>query len=624
MRVLPFLLAISLAIPTFAQSAATAQQWVKEAEKLQDDDPAAALRLLERALPLLRLAAQPSARMDARRAQCWSTAVVDGSKVPPVVAAALEEATSINHLAAMADLELCRGYAFETTGKVNEAAADYELAVRDGERSGDQKVWADALVLRGEMFSYRGQFTAAIDDLQQAYTMNVALKRESKQRYALNAIANLYADRRVGAYDRAIEYYRQLLAAHQKRGSLRDMATARFNIAATLETKGELQAALDEYQRALKLEQERKDPDAVADVQRPLGVVLGKLGRLDEGLAMLDAALARFRQTDEESAAQTQLARGVVLRKLGRTREALAELDAARSQFIRTKSDRFLERTEEERALALAALGDFRGALHARTSQLDLRQKLAEQSRDEHVSRLRVQFETEKKERENAVLLRENQLRQRENTILSRENAFRARALDDAARIRRLQAIAIALGGIVIGVLVYLVVRHLTTARRMRDLALTDELTKLPNRRHLLAFADEQLRAARAGGKPFSMLALDIDHFKRINDTRGHDAGDVVLRTVAQTCQAALRQHDRIGRTGGEEFLVVLPETDARNAADIAERLRVAVEATGVTISIGVTEWTAADDFTALARRADDCLYRAKEQGRNRVELAYA
>jgi diguanylate cyclase (GGDEF)-like protein len=158
----------------------------------------------------------------------------------------------------------------------------------------------------------------------------------------------------------------------------------------------------------------------------------------------------------------------------------------------------------------------------------------------------------------------------------------------------------------------------------MRDLALTDELTKLPNRRHLLAFADEQLRSARAGGKPFSMLALDIDHFKRINDTRGHDAGDVVLRTVAQTCQAALRQHDRIGRTGGEEFLVVLPETDARNAADIAERLRVGVEATGVTISIGVTEWTAADDFTALARRADDCLYRAKEQGRNRVELAYA
>jgi tetratricopeptide (TPR) repeat protein len=360
MRFLPFLLALSVAVPAFAQTAAMAQQWVKEAEKLQDDDPAAGLRLLERALPLLPLAAQPNVRMDARRAQCWSTAIVDGSKVPPVVAAALEEARSINHLVAIADLELCRGYAFETTGKVNEAAADYELAVRDGARSGDQKVWADALVLRGEMFYYRGQFTAAIDDLQKAYAMNVALKRESKQRYALNAIANLYADRRVGAYDRAIEYYRQLLAASTKKGTIREMATARFNIAATLETKGELQAALDEYQRALKLEQQRKDPGAIADVQRPLGVVLGKLGRLDEALAMLDAALARFRQTkDEESSAQTQMARGVVLRKLGRTREALAELDAARSQFIQTRSDRFLERTEEERALALTALGDF-------------------------------------------------------------------------------------------------------------------------------------------------------------------------------------------------------------------------------------------------------------------------
>lgn len=611
MRLFPLLLAFTLAMPALAQSAAEAKQWIAQAEELQNSDPAAGLRLLERALPLLPLASQANGRMEARRAQCWTTAIIDGSKVPAVTTVALEEARSINHLATIADLELCRGDAFEVTGKVNEAAADYELAVRDAARSGDQKVWADALVLRGEMSSYRGQFTAAIADLQKAYALNVALKRESKQRYALNAIANLYADRRVGAYDRAIEYYRQLLAVHEKDGSIGEMATTHFNIAATLETKGELKGALDEYQRALGLEQQHKDPGSIADIQRPLGIVLGKLGRLDEALVMLDRALAYFRQAnDEESAAQTQMARGVVLRKLGRTREALAELDAARTQFIRTKSDRFLERTEEERALALAALGDFRGALDARASQIVLRQKLNDQSRDEYVSRLRVQFETEKKERENALLLRENQLR--------------ARALDDAARIRRLQLIVIILGGAVIAVLIYLVVRHLATARRMRDLALTDELTRLPNRRHLLAFADEQLRAARAGGKPFSMLALDIDHFKRINDTRGHDAGDEVLRTVAQTCQAALRQHDRIGRTGGEEFLVVLPGTDARQAADIAERLRSAVEATGVTISIGVTEWTTTDDFTALARRADDCLYRAKEQGRNRVELAYA
>jgi diguanylate cyclase (GGDEF)-like protein len=167
----------------------------------------------------------------------------------------------------------------------------------------------------------------------------------------------------------------------------------------------------------------------------------------------------------------------------------------------------------------------------------------------------------------------------------------------------------------------------------MRDLALTDELTKLPNRRHVLTFADEQLKTARAGGKGFAVLALDIDHFKRINDTYGHDAGDVVLKRVADVCRRALRSHDRMGRIGGEEFLVVLPESDATTAAEVAERLRSAVEQIAfddiapnlhITISIGVTEWKSADDFSSIVKRADDSLYRAKEGGRNRVELAYA
>jgi diguanylate cyclase (GGDEF)-like protein len=243
---------------------------------------------------------------------------------------------------------------------------------------------------------------------------------------------------------------------------------------------------------------------------------------------------------------------------------------------------------------------------------MEVREKLSDRLREEHVSRLRVQFDTEKKEQENRALMRENAA---------------------AARIRHLQRIVIALGALVIGFLIYLVVKHLSTARKMRDLALTDELTKLPNRRHVLTFADEQLKIARMGGKGFAVLALDIDHFKRINDTLGHDAGDAVLKRVADTCRAALRAHDRMGRIGGEEFLVVLPGSDAAAAADVAERLRSAVEQIGfsdlspalkITVSIGVTVWKSADDFSSIVKRADDLLYRAKEGGRNRVEKAYA
>jgi diguanylate cyclase (GGDEF)-like protein len=503
-----------------------------------------------------------------------------------------------------ASFTICRGYAHEQLGNVNEAVRDYEAAVKLSE--GYPKVHFDALALRGEMRHYLGDVSAAMDDLQQAYAESLRLGDEEKQSYALNAVANLYADRRVGAYDKAIEYYRQLLARHEKGGNAMEIANAHFNIATTLDTKGDSAAALLEFQRALELERKRGDPDEVAAVQRGLGIALGKLGRNAEALATLDEALAHYvRNGNQESAAHVRLNRGTVLRNLGRMAEAARELEAARKRLESTNSYRFLEKAHDERAQVYAATGDWRAAYDAREAQMAVREQLVERQREEHVSRVRVQFDTERKEQENRALQREN---------------------ENATRIRNLQAVVLVLAVALIGFLGVMF-------RRMRTLALTDELTRLPNRRNVLAYADDQVRAAKTGGRGFSMLALDVDHFKRINDTYGHDAGDVVLRRVAETCRRALRRNDRMGRTGGEEFLVVLPDTNARIAAEVAERLRAAVEQTDfsdveaglrITVSIGATEWSAGDDFTAIVRRADDSLYRAKESGRNRVELAVA
>ena len=135
----------------------------------------------------------------------------------------------------------------------------------------------------------------------------------------------------------------------------------------------------------------------------------------------------------------------------------------------------------------------------------------------------------------------------------------------------------------------------------------------------------------RASGEPLTALAFDIDHFKRVNDARGHVAGDRVLARVAQACQDALRQCDVLGRIGGEEFLVLLPNTRLDQALPIAERLRMAVSALNladvggdlaVTISLGMAEYLAGEDLEALVHRADHALYRAKERGRDRVEVA--
>jgi two-component system, cell cycle response regulator len=169
-----------------------------------------------------------------------------------------------------------------------------------------------------------------------------------------------------------------------------------------------------------------------------------------------------------------------------------------------------------------------------------------------------------------------------------------------------------------------------TLYEQAERLATTDGLTGLMNRRTLNAQLTARVREAQRYRRPLSLLLVDIDHFKKVNDTHGHPAGDAVLRGVAAVARAQARETDVVARYGGEEMAVVLPETDAAGARAIAERLRAAVEGTAhatehgtlrVTISVGVATWPgggqSADELLTTADRA---LYRAKQTGRNRVE----
>lgn len=160
--------------------------------------------------------------------------------------------------------------------------------------------------------------------------------------------------------------------------------------------------------------------------------------------------------------------------------------------------------------------------------------------------------------------------------------------------------------------------------------ARTDSLTGLPNRRHFLDFATQELaRTARYGGR-LSVLMLDVDHFKKVNDTYGHKVGDLALQRLADICRDALREIDITARLGGEEFAVLLPETDSTHALEAAERLRTTIAAARIpleqglplhfTVSIGVATLDgAATNIDTLLNRADKALYEAKRAGRNRV-----
>lgn len=166
----------------------------------------------------------------------------------------------------------------------------------------------------------------------------------------------------------------------------------------------------------------------------------------------------------------------------------------------------------------------------------------------------------------------------------------------------------------------------------LSHMARTDALTGLDNRRHFMDMARTEFSRSRRTDKPFSLLLIDADHFKAINDTWGHDVGDRVLQDIAMLLNDSVRAHDLPARFGGEEFTVLLPETDCREAAIIAERIRTAVEANtlvvhnspvSISVSIGCTTLNARTvdvDLETVLKRADVALYAAKKNGRNRVE----
>jgi diguanylate cyclase (GGDEF)-like protein/PAS domain S-box-containing protein len=177
--------------------------------------------------------------------------------------------------------------------------------------------------------------------------------------------------------------------------------------------------------------------------------------------------------------------------------------------------------------------------------------------------------------------------------------------------------------------LVKLIKRLNEAQTHLKHVAVTDELTGLRNRRYIVERLEEEFQRSKRTGRPLSLIMLDIDHFKTINDAHGHLFGDVVLRVVSVRMKEALRKHDLIGRVGGEEFLVVCPESYLEDTVVVAERIRKIIH--GQTIGDGVREVTVAlsagvtmqrDDDTSSDRlfsRADTALYKAKGQGRNRV-----
>jgi len=274
-----------------------------------------------------------------------------------------------------------------------------------------------------------------------------------------------------------------------------------------------------------------------------------------------------------------------------------------------------IERLETKVTLAIAG-NDYQSAYEDKNQVLALHKIYNTNTREQIRSKFKVQFDNKQQQLSNQLLAKNQKINQIE--------------LQNLKQAKQVQFAILMFSVCAVIVLLLLFYRQTRNTQQLNILANTDVLTQIANRRRAFSFAQQQVTKVNGdNNSALSIIVYDIDHFKKVNDTHGHSLGDHVLVNVAKISKEQLRSNDLLGRIGGEEFLAILTDTTLAQALDVAERLRVSIEATitqgqdqdiSVTASFGVAQYNPQDkEFSQLFKHADELLYRAKEQGRNRI-----
>lgn len=236
-------------------------------------------------------------------------------------------------------------------------------------------------------------------------------------------------------------------------------------------------------------------------------------------------------------------------------------------------------------------------------------------------------------EQQRVITLREHdaEITLYENKILAQKLAISELELEQETAKNRITTLTIMLGLVVLGCLLFLIYQLIKSKRLFKSKSETDFLTGIANRTFMIEQGERLLKTISKQSKSFSVILFDLDNFKSINDTHGHDAGDTVLKTVTKITQQLLREKDLFGRIGGEEFLILLPAINMEGTIDIANRIRTEISNTDIvvasaslkcSVSVGVACLREDKSLTQLITDADKALYEAKRTGKNKVVTA--
>ena len=517
-------------------------------------------------------------------------------------------------------LELLLAYTGTVSDSAGIAAAIQTIEQARASQTPGSQADTCLLINRGLLEHRLGREDLAIGTLPQAY-------RASAGNPALTETHIMAADmlsvvmRSMGDYSQALALNQEKLDWDSEHGATMALSVSRFMRGQILNSMGNYDAAIEEFEKARRYSATLGDQQGIAFVDQRIceaHIQLGQLAPAQRECASAFHIFSGAKSTD--SLKETQVLQARIDLGLGHPDLALATMNQVLERRGEDVAPRIVGSMYKWRARANAALNNYKDAYDDLQEYVTRYTAANKAERIRQSGALRARFETDREIERNSSLKRELES--------SQEQSNR-----QAQQLRWNTVVAVA-GVWIIALLVYFLVANRRYRTQLVKLASQDALTGLPNRRRTLELAVAALDLAKTTGRPLTLALIDMDHFKDINDRCGHAAGDHVLQEFARAGREALRETDILGRWGGEEFLLLMPETPVELAVASLERLRTLVfgirlPSTSSDLRVSLSAGLASYDETVksledLIARADAALYRAKNDGRDLIRLCEA
>lgn len=511
-----------------------------------------------------------------------------------------------------AELLSAKSRAYLQLQELDEALALIEDALVIFQQVNNDEMIADSYIIRGLVWEQKGESKKALEDLLKAHHMLKSFEDKLEVGHAIAIIANIYSD--AGQHEKAIEYYRESFTYIDPDREKYIASILNSNIGSSFSELGQYEEAEGYFQKALETNIELGDEVGKA-------YTLAKIASIKSKRSNTEAAISTYKQALAvvDKHRDTKMSMNISI-ALAKEYLRLNELNSAEMYLAKAmthaKTSGIDESTAEVYLTASAIFEqqlNFEQALAAHKKYTETIVSKHEIDYEKSFSELMVKYDTETKENKNKILQQENLLQQSKIRQKDAQHKY--------------LAIISGLSLLLFIWIVFSLYRQVRLSKRFKSLALTDELTGAPNRRHILEYARRQFELSQEINTPLTIAIIDLDHFKRFNDNYGHDIGDRVLQAFYQATKHSIRTGDRVGRMGGEEWLLVMPGLVINQVSSLFERIKNALndvsitglnEETPINFSMGVAEINADDqELRNFLKRADSRLYHAKENGRD-------